>query len=41
VSLRTLYNATASGEIREKALELIELEKEVKYKRKYATVWKK
>lgn len=41
VSLRNLYNATTSGEIKEKALELIELEKDVKYKKKYATVWKK
>lgn len=41
VCLRNLYDATTSSEIKEKALELIELEKDVKYKKKYATVWKK
>ncbi|MEP7136716.1 MAG: hypothetical protein ABI904_17450 [Chloroflexota bacterium] len=41
ISLRNLYNATTSSEIKEKALELIELEKDPKYKKKYATVWKK
>ncbi|MBI3153300.1 MAG: hypothetical protein HYZ21_14280 [Chloroflexi bacterium] len=41
VDLRNLYEATTSSEIKEKALELIELEEDVKYKRKYATVWKK
>jgi hypothetical protein len=41
VDLRNLYNATTSSEIKEKALELIELEKDLKYKKKYATVWKK
>ena len=41
VALRNLYNATTSSEIREKALELIELESDMKYKKKYATVWKK
>jgi hypothetical protein len=41
VSMRNLYNATMSGEIKEKALELIELEEEAKYKKKYAGVWKK
>lgn len=41
VSLRNLYNATTSSEIKEKALELIELEQDLKYKKKYATVWKK
>lgn len=39
--LRNLYDATTSSEIKEKALELIELEKDAKYKKKYATVWKK
>lgn len=39
--LRNLYDATTSSEIKEKALELIELEKDAKYKNKYATVWKK
>ena len=41
VALRNLYNATTSSEIKEKALELIELEKDAKYKKKYASVWKK
>jgi hypothetical protein len=41
VALRNLYDATTSTEIKEKALELIELEKDLKYKKKYATVWKK
>lgn len=41
VTLRNLYNATTASEIKEKALELIELEKDVKYKKKYAGVWKK
>ncbi|MBE0671397.1 MAG: hypothetical protein IH588_12475 [Anaerolineales bacterium] len=41
VTLRNLYNATTSNEIKEKALELIELEQDAKYKKKYATVWKK
>lgn len=40
VGLRNLYEATASSEIKETALELIELETDVKYKKKYATVWK-
>jgi hypothetical protein len=41
VALRSLYNATTSSEIKEKALELIDLEQDFKYKKKYATVWKK
>ncbi len=41
VDLRNLYDATTSSEIKEKALELIELETDLKYKKKYATVWKK
>ena len=41
VCLRNLYEATASSEIKEKALELIGLEKDAKYQRKYAAVWKK
>ncbi len=41
VDLRNLYDATTSSEIKEKALELIELEEDAKYKKKYATVWKK
>jgi hypothetical protein len=41
VGLRNLYNAATSNEIKEKALELIDLEQDLKYKKKYATVWKK
>jgi len=41
VCLRNLYEATTSNKIKEKALELIELEKDTKYKKKYAMVWKK
>lgn len=41
VDLRNLYDATTSNEIKEKALELIELETDLKYKKKYASVWKK
>lgn len=41
VGLRNLYEATTSSEIKEKALELIELEKDVKYRKKYASVWKR
>jgi hypothetical protein len=40
-ALRNLYDATTSSEIKEKALELIELERDLKYQKKYATVWKK
>jgi hypothetical protein len=41
VDLRNLYDATTSSEIKEKALELIELEQNLKYKKKYAGVWRK
>jgi hypothetical protein len=41
VDLRNLYDATTSSEIKEKAVELIELEKDAKYKKKYTGVWKK
>lgn len=41
VALRNLYNATTSSEIKEKALELIEIEKDAKNRKKYAGVWKK
>jgi hypothetical protein len=40
VCLRNLYDATTSNEIKEKALELIELETDLKYRKKYATVWR-
>jgi len=38
---RNLYDATTSSEIKEKALELIEFEQDLKYRKKYAGVWKK
>ncbi|NWG34759.1 MAG: hypothetical protein HXY42_09975 [Chloroflexi bacterium] len=38
--LRNLYEAFASGGIREKALKLIERETDAKYKKKYAGVWR-
>lgn len=41
VGLRNLYDATTSSEIKEKALELIETEQDVKYRKKYSSVWKK
>jgi hypothetical protein len=41
VDLKNLYDATTSSEIKEKALELIELETDLKYKKKYASAWKK
>jgi hypothetical protein len=41
VDLRNFYEATTSSEIKEKALELIELERDLKYKKKYAGVWRK
>lgn len=41
VALRNLYDATTSSEIKERALELIELETDLKYKKKYTSVWKK
>lgn len=41
VDLKNLYEATTSSEIKEKALELIELETDLKYRKKYASVWKK
>ncbi len=41
VSLRNLYDATTSSEIKDKALELNETEKDLKHQKKYATIWKK
>jgi len=41
VALYNLYGATTSSEIKEKALELIELERDLKNKKKYLTVWNK
>lgn len=41
VGMRNLYDATTSSEIKEKALELIELEEDAKYRKKYAGAWRK
>jgi hypothetical protein len=38
--LRKLYDAVKEEDIKQKALELIETEKDLKYRRKYQTVWK-
>lgn len=38
--LRNLYDEVKDEEIREKALELIETEEDLKYRKKYARVWK-
>lgn len=40
-SLADLYDAIGDEKIREKALELIETEQDLRYRRKYAAVWKK
>lgn len=41
VSMRNVYNEIGDESIREKAQVLIESEKDLKNKKKYATVWKK
>lgn len=38
--LRNLYNEVKDESIKTKALELIETEQDLKYRKKYATVWK-
>jgi len=40
-SMRNVYDAIKDGKIREKALELIETEADLKYRKKYAGLWKK
>jgi len=40
VALNNLYKIITSNEVKEKALELIELEQDIKYRKKYARVWK-
>ena len=40
-SLRNVYDAMKDEKIRGKALELIETEEDVKYRKKYASLWKK
>lgn len=38
--LRNLYDAVKDEKIKQKALELIETEEDLKYRKKYASVWK-
>jgi len=38
--LRNLYDEVKDEKVKEKALELIETEEDVKYRKKYASVWK-
>ena len=40
VGLKKLYEEVKNENIKEKALELIETEEDLKYRRKYASVWK-
>ena len=40
-SIRNVYDAVKDEKIREKALELIETEEDLKYRKKYAGLWKK
>ena len=40
-SMRNVYDEVKDQKIREKALELIETEEELKYRKKYATLWRK
>jgi hypothetical protein len=39
-SMRNVYDTVKDETIREKALELIETEKDAKYRKKYATLWR-
>jgi hypothetical protein len=39
-SLRNVYDAVQDERIREKALELIETEEDLKYRKKYASLWR-
>ena len=40
-SLRNVYDATGDEKVKGKALELIETEDDLKYRRKYAGLWKR
>jgi len=40
-SLRNVYEAIKDEKVKEKALELIEMEEDPKYRKKYASLWKK
>jgi hypothetical protein len=39
-SLRNVYDAVGDEKIRQKALELIETEEDIKYKKKYMSLWR-
>ena len=39
-SMRNVYDAAKDKKIKEKALELIETEEDLKYRKKYATLWR-
>ena len=39
-SMRNVYDAAKDKKIKEKALELIEIEEDLKYRKKYATLWR-
>ncbi len=41
VGFRQLYEATGDASVKTRALELIETEEDLKYRKKYAGVWKK
>ena len=40
-SLRNVYDAIKDEKVKEKALELLETVEDLKYRKKYATLWKK
>jgi len=40
-SLRNVYDVIKDEKVKEKALELIETEDDLKYRKKYASLWKK
>ena len=40
-SMRNVYDVVKDAKIKEKALELIEIEDDLKYRKKYASLWKK
>jgi hypothetical protein len=40
-SMRNVYDVVKDEKIKEKALELIETEEDLKYRKKYSTLWKK
>ena len=40
-SMQNVYNAVKDEKIKEKTLELIETEEDLKYRKKYASLWRK